>query len=182
LSARSTLDPAALAGEMQRDLRAVDPTLPVVSATTMAQYLETSLAAPRAVATFIGGLGALGLGLAAIGLYAVIAFAVSRQVREIGIRMALGAHRGQAVWTVSRRVGILVGAGTIAGLGMTLLAVLFLRAAAAPAPGITLYRPAADPLALLAIAAVMAVVALIAAFVPARRAASVDPLSALRTE
>jgi predicted permease len=182
LIARSTLDPAALAGEMQRDLRAVDPTLPVVSATTMAQYLETSLAAPRAVATFIGGLGALGLGLAAIGLYAVIAFAVSRQVREIGIRMALGAHRGQAVWTVSRRVGILVGAGTIAGLGLTLLAVLFLRAAAAPAPGITLYRPAADPLALLAIAAVMAVVALIAAFVPARRAASVDPLSALRTE
>jgi len=182
LIARSALDPSALAGDMQRDLHAVDPTLPVVSAMTMAQYLESSLAAPKVIAAFIGGLGALGLGLAAIGLYAVISFAVSRQVREIGIRMALGAHRGQAVWTVARRVAILVGAGTIAGLGVTLLAIVGLGAAAAPAPGITLYRPTADPLALLAIAAVMAVVALAAAVIPARKAASVNPLTALRTD
>ena len=79
-------------------------------------------------------------------------------------------------------MAILVGIGTVVGLGLTLLAVMGLRAAAAPAPGITLYRPAADPLALVAIAAVMAVVGLAAAIVPARRAASVDPLSALRTE
>ncbi|MEO5820865.1 MAG: FtsX-like permease family protein, partial [Vicinamibacteraceae bacterium] len=182
LVARTTLDAAALVGEMQRDLRAVDSTLPVVSAMTMAQYLESSLAAPKAIAAFIGGLGALGLALAAIGLYAVISFAVSRRTREIGIRMALGAHRGHAVWTVARGVAIVVGAGTAVGLGLTLLAIMGLRAGAAPAPGITLYRPTADPLALLAVAAFVAMVAAAAALGPARRAATMDPLVALRRE
>ncbi len=182
LLARTTLDAATLVGDMQGDLRAIDPTLPVVSAMTMAQYLESSLAAPKAIATFIGGLGALGLGLAAIGLYAVISFAVSRRAREIGIRMALGAHRGQAVWTVARGVAIVVGTGTAIGVGLTLLAIMGLRAAAAPAPGITLYRPTADPLGLLAVAAFVAAVAAVAAFGPARRAATIDPLVALRRE
>lgn len=182
LVARTTLDAAALAGEMQRDLRAVDPALPVVSAMTMSQYLESSLAAPKAMAAFIGGLGALGLGLAAIGLYAVISFAVSRRARDIGIRMALGAPRTQAVWTVARGVAILVGAGTVFGLGLTLLAIAGLRAAAAPAPGITFYRPTADPVGLLAVAAFVAIVAAIAVLGPARRAATVDPLVALRRD
>jgi hypothetical protein len=180
--ARTTLDAAALAGEMPRDLRAVDPGLPVVTATTMAEYLERSLDAPKAVATFIGGLGALGLGLAAIGLYAVIAFAVSRRVREIGIRMALGAHRGQAVWTVARGVAALVAIGTAAGLALTVLAIFGFRAAAAPAPGITFYRPSVDPVGLLAVTAFVGIVAVLAAVVPARRAATVDPLVALRRE
>jgi ABC-type antimicrobial peptide transport system permease subunit len=148
----------------------------------MAQHLESSLAAPKAIATFIGGLGALGLGLAAIGLYAVISFAVSRRAREIGIRMALGAHRGQAVWTVARGVAIVVGSGIVIGLGLTLLAIMGMRATAAPAPGITLYRPTADPLGLLAVAAFVAAVAAVAAFGPARRAATMDPLIALRRE
>ena len=83
----------------------------------MAQYLEESLAAPKAVATMLGGLGALGLGLAAIGLYAVVAFRVSRRSREIGIRMALGARGPQVVWTVTREVASLVAAGTAMGTG-----------------------------------------------------------------
>ena len=182
LVARTTLDAASLAGEMQRDLRAVDPALPVVSAMTMGQYLERSLAATKAMAVFVGGLGALGLGLAAIGLYAVISYAVSRRARDIGIRMALGAPRAQAVWTVVRGVAILVGAGTAAGLGLTLLALAGLRSAAAPAPGITIYQPTADPVGLFAIAAFVAIVAAIAAVGPARRAATVDPLVALRRD
>jgi predicted permease len=180
--ARTGLDAATLIGEMRHDLRAVDPSLPVVSAMTMTQYLESSLAAPKAVATFIGGLGVLGLVLAAVGLYAVISFAVSRRAREIGIRMALGAHRGQAVWTVARGVAILVGIGTAVGVGLTVLAITGLRAAAAPAPGITLYRPSVDPLGLLLVALFVSAVAAVAAIGPARRAASMDPLVALRRD
>jgi putative ABC transport system permease protein len=180
--ARTSLDAAGLVGSMERELRAVNVTLPVISAMTMAQYLEESLVAPKAVATFLGALGALGLCLAGIGLYAVVAFAVSRRSREIGIRMALGARGQQVVWTVAREVALLVGVGTGAGLILTLLAILGLRAVTAPTPGISLYRPTADPLVLCSIALFMATVALAAAYVPARRAARMDPLAALRRD
>jgi putative ABC transport system permease protein len=180
--ARTSLDAAGLAGAMQRELRAVNITLPVISAKTMAQYLEESLVAPKAVATFLGGLGALGLCLAGIGLYAVVAFAVSRRAREIGIRMALGARSHEVVWTVAKEVAVLVGVGTGVGLFLSLLAIAALRAVTAPAPGISLYRPTADPLALLLIAAFMAAVGLAAASMPAWRAARTDPATALRRD
>jgi len=180
--ARTSLDGAGLVRIMQRELRAVNAGLPVVSAGTMAQSLEESLAAPKAVATFLAGLGAVGQCLAGVGLYAVIAFAVARRSREIGIRMALGAQRGQAVWAVARDVAVLVGVGTGAGLALTLLAILALRSVVVATPGIYVYRPTADPLALLTIAAFMAMVGLAAAYLPARRAAMVDPLIALRRD
>ena len=168
---------------MPRDLHAVDPALPVVSATTMALHLETSLAAPKAIATFIGGLGMLGLGLAAIGLYAV----------DLVRRVAPGPRdrhpHGARARTAARPCGpspaaspSLVGAGTAVGVGLTLLAIMGLRATTAPAPGITLYRPTADPLALLAVVVFVSLVAAVAAVGPARRAATMDPLVALRRE
>jgi ABC-type antimicrobial peptide transport system permease subunit len=178
--ARTSLDAAGLVGVMQRELRAVDPTLPVLSAKTMARYLEESLVAAKGVATFLGGLGALGLCLAGIGLYGVLAFAVSRRSREIGIRMALGARSQQVVLAVVRDAASLIAVGTAAGLALTLLATLALRAVTVPAVGVSLYRLTADPLTLLAIAAFMAMVGLAAAYVPARRAALMDPLAALR--
>ena len=178
--ARTSLDAIGLVGAMQRELRAVDVTLPVVSAKTMAQYLEESLVAPKAVATFLGALGGLGLCLAGIGLYAVVAFAVSRRSREIGIRMALGAQSQSVVWTVAREVALLVGVGTGVGLGLTLVAILLLGAVSLSTPGISLYRPTVDPVALVSIAAFMAMVGLAAAYVPARRAARMDPQIALR--
>jgi ABC-type antimicrobial peptide transport system permease subunit len=146
----------------------------------MAQHLEDSLVAPRAVATSLGILGALGVILAGIGLYAVVAFAVSRRSREIGIRMALGARSPQIVWSVARDVTVLVGAGTGIGLALSLIVIMLMRSSAAPAPGVELYRPGIDPVALLAIAVFMTIVGLAAAFVPARRAATMDPLAALR--
>ena len=178
--ARTSLDAAGLVGAMQRELRAVNVALPVISAKTMAQYLEDSLLG-RIAATFLGGLGALGLCLAGIGLYAVVAFAVSRRSREIGIRMALGARSQQVVWTVAREVAVLVGVGTGVGLALSLMAILALR--------LVTYRRRAsrctarrDPVALLSIAAFMAMVGLAAAYVPARRAARMDPLAALRRD
>jgi len=178
--ARTALDAAALVGAMQRELRAVNATLPVISASTMGQYLDESLVTPKAIATSLGGLGALGLCLAGIGLYAVVAFAVSRRSREIGIRVALGARSQQVVWTVVREVAILVAVGTGLGLMLSLLAIMALRGVSVPTPGISVYRPTADPVALLSIAAFMAMVGVAAACVPARRAARMDPLAALR--
>ena len=96
--------------------------------------------------------------------------------------MALGARSQQVVWTVARDVAVLVGVGTGVGLTLSLLAILALRAVTVTTPGISLYRPTADPLALLSIAAFMAMVGLAAAAVPARRAARMDPLVALRRD
>ncbi len=180
--ARTSIDAAGLVGAMQQELRGVNVALPVVSAKTMARYLEESLVATKAVATFLGALGALGLGLAGIGLYAVVAFAVSRRSHEIGIRMALGARSQQVVWTVAREVAILVGVGTGTGLTLSLMAVQALRLVRVQTPGISLYRPTADPVALLSIAAFMAIVGVAAAYMPARRAAGMDPLAALRRD
>ncbi|MEO8678761.1 MAG: ADOP family duplicated permease [Vicinamibacterales bacterium] len=180
--ARTSLDAAGLVGAMQQALRAVRTTLPVVSAKTMAQYLEDSLFAPKALATFLGGLGALGLCLAGIGLYAVVAFAVTRRAREIGIRMALGARSQEVIWTVAKEVAILVGVGTGAGLILTLLSIQALRLVTVSTPGISVYRPSADPITLLSIAAFMALIGLAAAYLPARRAAMMDPLVALRRD
>jgi ABC-type antimicrobial peptide transport system permease subunit len=184
--ARTSRDAASLVAAMQRELRAVDVTLPVITAKTMAQDLEESQAEPKAAATFLAVLGGLGLVLASIGLYAVVAFAVARRSREIGIRIALGARSQQVVWSIARGVAGLIGVGTGVGLGLSVLAMLALRAASGQADigigNIAVYRPSIDPVALLAIAAATVVVGVAAAFVPARRAALMDPLAALRHE
>jgi len=184
--ARTSGDAGALLASMQRELRALDVTLPVITAKTMARALEDSQAAPKAVATFLAVSGGLGLLLASIGLYAVVAFAVARRSREIGIRMALGARRQQVVASIARGVAGLIGVGTAIGLTLAVLVMLGLRVSSGAADigigNISVYRPDFDPLALLAIAALTAVVGVAAAFVPARRAARMHPLAALRHE
>jgi ABC-type antimicrobial peptide transport system permease subunit len=184
--ARTSRDAASLVAAMQRELRAVDVSLPVITAKTMAQAREDAQAVPTAAATFLGVLGGLGLVLASIGLYAVIAFAVARRSREIGIRMALGARGQQVVSSIARGVAGLVGVGTGIGLFLTVLLMLALRASSGQGDigigNISVYRPSINPVELLAIAAVTAVVGVAAAFVPARRAARMHPLAALRHE
>jgi predicted permease len=183
--ARTRGDAAALLASMQRELRAMDVTLPAITAKTMAQNLAEAQAAPRAVATLLGTLGFLGLVLASIGLYAVVAYAVARRTREIGIRIALGARSPQVVWSVARGVAALVGTGAGIGLVLSILTMLALRGTSSGNIGIgniAVYRPNVDPVALLAIAAVTAVVGVAAAFVPARQAVRMAPLEALRRE
>ena len=178
-------DAAALVAAMQRELRTVDPMLPVMTAKTMAQHLEGTRAAPAAVATLLGILGVLGLVLASIGLYAVVAYAVARRTREIGIRMALGARSAHVVWSIARGMAGLVGIGTSIGLLLSVLTMMALRASSSTDIGIgniSMYRPNVDPVALLVIAAVTALVGVAAAFVPARQAVRMAPLAALRHE
>jgi ABC-type antimicrobial peptide transport system permease subunit len=184
--ARTSREAAPLLAAMQRELRAVDVTLPVITAKTMAQRREEAQAVPAAAATFLGVLAGIGLVLASIGLYAVVAFAVARRSREIGIRMALGARGQQVVSSIARGVAGLVGVGTGVGLFLTVLLMLALRTSSGSADigigNMTVYRPNIDPVALLAIAAVTTVVGVAAAFVPGRRAARMNPLVALRHE
>jgi putative ABC transport system permease protein len=182
--ARTSRDAASLVAAMQRELRAVDATLPVITAKTRARAREEAQAAPTAVATFLGALAALGLVLASIGLYAVVAFAVARRTREIGIRMALGARSQQVVWSIARGVAELVGAGTAIGLVLAVLVMLAMRGTNGDTPigNIAVFHPRIDPVALLAITVVTALVGVAAAIVPGRRAARMDPLVALRHE
>ncbi len=120
------------------------------------------------------------------GVFALVAFAVARRSREIGIRMALGARSPQVVWSIARGVAGLVGAATSIGLVLTVLLMLALRATSGSADigigNMDVYRPDIDPIALAAIAAVTAVVGVAAAFVPERRADRMDPLVAMRHE
>ena len=183
--ARTSRDAAGLVAAMQRELRALDITLPVMTAKTMAQDLAEKQEGPKTAATLLGALGGLGLLLASIGLYAVVAFTVTRRAREIGIRMALGARSRQVVWSVAQGVAGLIGAGTAIGLGLSVVLMLALRVMPAPEWGlgdISFFRPQIDPVALLGIAALMALVGIGAAFVPARRASRMHPLAALRHE
>jgi predicted permease len=182
--ARTSGDAAPLVAAMQREVRAIDVTLPIVTAQTMAQKLARSLDIPNAVATLFAALGTLGLVLASIGLYAVVAFAVARRSREIGIRMALGARSQQVVWSIARGVAGLTSFGTGIGLVLLVLVMLVMRAGGGSADigigSLTVYQPTIDPLALLTIAAIIAIVAVAAAFVPGLRAVRMDPLVALR--
>jgi predicted lysophospholipase L1 biosynthesis ABC-type transport system permease subunit len=185
VAARTSGDASALVRELQRELLAIDPSLPVFSARTMAQRREQELAGPNAVALSLGVLGGLGLVLAGVGLYAVIAFAVSRRAREIGIRMALGAGSSAVVGDVARDVAMVLGAGAGLGLMFALLVILGLRASSDTSAGmvnIDFHPPGVDPLQLAAIAAFLLVVGVSAAFVPARRASRMNPLAALRHE
>jgi ABC-type antimicrobial peptide transport system permease subunit len=148
----------------------------------MAEYREEALAAPAAMAAFLAGLGGLGVCLAGIGLYAVVAFAVSRRAREIGIRVALGAPTRKVVGGVAKEMAALVGAGTAIGLFVTVTGIVALRAVDISTPGISIYRPVIDPAGLAALIAFMALVGVAAAYLPARRAARMDPLAALRRD
>jgi ABC-type antimicrobial peptide transport system permease subunit len=178
--ARSSLASTTLVGSMQRELRQLNAMLPVLSALTMERYLRQSLVTLQAAALMLAGLGAVGIALASIGLYAIVAYSVNRRTREIGIRVALGARHAQVIWSITRSVAVVLGAATLTGIGVFVLVIQSLRSSASPAPGITLYQPDVNPLVLAAIAALMGVVGIAAAYIPARRAARIDPASALR--
>jgi putative ABC transport system permease protein len=178
LMVRSRSDPLALANDLRAAVRALDPHLPVYLVQTMDHLLENSYLARmpmRLGATLSALQGVIGLGLAVMGLYAVVAHGVSRRTREIGIRMALGANARDVVRAVVRDgmrltlVGLAVGLVLAAALGVALSKVLY--AVSALDPGVI----AGGTLLLLATTG-------FACWLPARRAAKVDPVIALRAE
>jgi predicted permease len=173
---QSVGDAAALAKPLREAVRSIDGNVPVFNLRPVATLYES-----RATDTWlqffqmVGSMGFIGLALATTGLYGLVAYTVSRRVKEFGIRVAVGATRRDVVWLVERRGLILAGAGIAIGGVLTAAAAPML---AAGFPGLGVSSPAVYALVPL----VLLMVAAVASFVPARRAAGLDPLRALRNE
>jgi predicted permease len=171
----SSLPPATLEPALRKAVASVDQNLTINTIRTLQQQVELSFNQERAVATLAGLFGVVALLLAVVGLYGVTAYAVAQRTGEIGIRMALGADRTNVAALVLVSAFKRVAAGLVLGIP---LAVGAGRLISAQLYGVTYW----DPLALAVAIVSLSVCALIAAFIPARRAAGVSPMTALRTE
>jgi len=168
-------DPATVEEAVRRQIHALDPAMAIYNEETMEQHVRTAYFLPRLAAMLFGTFGFIGLVLASVGLYGVMSYAVTRRTREIGIRMALGAKPGTVERLVLRQ-----------GMVLTLIAVALGWPAAwmlAKMASSFLYgiQPH-DALTFALVPPFLAVIALVACYIPARRAASIDPMQALRTE
>jgi putative ABC transport system permease protein len=172
---RSSTDPGSLNTTIERTIHAVDPTLPVFGQSTMENLLADSMVRRKVVLSLMGGFAAVALLLAAIGTYGVMSVAASQRVREIGIRMALGAQPGDIERLMVRPGLTLAAAGIAAGVvGAALLARLMSAVLFAVTP--------TDALTYAAVSVLLILVAAAACYLPARRATKQDPLLALRAE
>jgi predicted permease len=172
---RSQSDPAALSPMVKSALRSIDPDLPMYSVRTMSERVEESLARRRFSMLLLGLFAALALALATIGIYSVMAYLVSQGTREIGIRMALGATQREILKLVVIQGMTLAVAGGAIGLAA---AFLLARLMSSLLFGVK----ASDPLTFGAISLLLTIVALLATYIPAKRAARVDPMLCLRAE
>ena len=176
LIALSAGDPAALAAPLREAVRSLDANLPVFNLRTVATLYDS-----RATGTWlqffqmVGTMGLIGLTLAVTGLYGLIAYTVSRRIKEFGIRVALGATRGDVVWLVERRGLILAGIGIVSGAIFT-AAVAPMLAAGFPGIG------RLSPLVCVSVSLGLLIVSAAASYLPARRAAGMDPLRSLRNQ
>jgi putative ABC transport system permease protein len=173
--ARAEADPQKMIALVRRELQQLDPNLPIASARALVERLSLALLPARIVASTLVGFGLAALLLAAIGIYGVMSYSVSKRTHEIGVRMALGARKGDVLKLVMTQgmaltlIGVAFGAPAALGLTRLMKSVLF---------GVS----GADPLTYVGVSALLACVALLACYIPARRATKVDPMVALRCD
>jgi predicted permease len=172
---RSTGEPANLAPALRQLVQTMDPRLSIESIDIGSELVGRTLVKERMVASLLVAFGVLAVGLACLGLYGLIAYHVVRRTSELGIRVALGASRGQVLWVTVRQALVWVGAGVLIGIPLAL-------SASRVARGLLFGLSTNDLGVLMAAATLMCVMGLLAAYIPARRAARVDPLIALRAE
>ncbi len=175
LAVRTRGDPLKMAGAVRSQILSVDKDQPIHSVSTLEQRLADNLSPQRATMQLSSALGVLALCLLAVGIYAVLAFSVAQRTHEIGVRMALGAEAGDVVWLVVRHGLTLTLTGVVAGL---LASFWLTRCLSSLLYGVT----ALDPLTFVAASLVLILIASAACYIPARRAAKVDPMVALRDE
>ncbi len=175
LLVRTSLDPLALVPAIRQTVSSLDRNLGVSDLKTMDGVLSDSLARPRLAALVLGFFAFLSVGLAAIGVYGVLAFVVTQRNREIGVRLALGAQRSQVRALFLKQGAGLIVAGGIVGLAGALVAGRLLNA-------ILFETAPTDPLSAVASVAVLVVIGVAAVCIPAQRASQVDPMAALRAE
>jgi predicted permease len=176
---RTAADPSQLIPAAREKVRELDANLPVYAMRTTEEQVSDSLSTERMIASLSAVFGFLATLLATIGLYGVMAYAVARRTREIGIRMALGAEKRTVIWMVMREVLVLVAIGVAVGVPA---AIVIARVSGHWISGMLFGLSATDPLTIGLAAFAMASVALLAGFLPARRASRVDPIVALRYE
>jgi putative ABC transport system permease protein len=172
---RTAGDPGSLAASAKSAIWSVDHDQPIYRVESMESVVAASTSAPRLTISLLGVFAAVALGLAAIGIYGVMAYSVAQRTNEIGIRMALGAPPAIVIAHIVRQGMRIVVVGLALGLAATL-------ALGRVAQSILYATSAHDPLILLSIATLLASVALLACWLPARRATKVDPIAALRAE
>ena len=177
---RSVLPPMSLIPAVRKAVAEVDSKLPLEGITTQKLVLKKSLNTERLYASFCGSLALLALALSCIGLYGLMAYNVTRRTGEMGIRKALGACSWDVAWPILREALILTGIGIAIGLAVGLALVRLIQSFIYGSffYGVKPY----DPLTILSAAVLMVTVAILAAWIPARRAAKIDPMEALRYE
>jgi predicted permease len=169
------IPPESLVPSIRAAVREIDPSMALFATGTMEDQLSWTFFGPKVAAIMLSAFGILALVLSATGIYGVMAYAVSRRTREIGIRMAIGANQAQVLSSVARSAGMLIGVGLVLGLGMALGAGRLLQRILY---GVT----PTDPLTFAIVFAIMLGVGAAATFIPARRATHIDPMKALRQE
>lgn len=178
LLVRVSGDPAAALNGIRQTIRGLDPNLPLYNIRTMMEHMGAAVFAQRMAANLLGALGVLALLLASIGLYSVMAYAVSQRTQEMGIRLALGASPRALLGMVVGQGMRLTIIGLAIGLALALAAFGSIGAMRTLLPGIS----PLDPITFVTVPLILAAVAALAAWIPARRAGKVDPLVALRYE
>jgi ABC-type antimicrobial peptide transport system permease subunit len=174
-AARVDGDPLALAGPVRRIIREMDPALPMAGVRTLDQIVGQTIARQKFAALLLAGFSLAALLLASVGIYGVLAYAVSERTREVGIRLAVGADPARIVTLILGSGARMAGAGTAIGVFGALALSYLLKT-------LLFGVSTRDPLTFVAVPLILMTIALLAAWLPARRASKIDPMQALRTQ
>jgi putative ABC transport system permease protein len=175
VTVRTAGNPLGAIGTMRRELAAIDPNIALAEITTMEAAAARSIAGDRMMAVLLSAFAFLALALAAVGIFGVLSYTIAQRTRELGVRLALGAQKSDVLTLVVRETTPMVVTGIGIGLGIGLGVTQLMRS-------ILFEIQPTDPVTFIGVPILLALVGLLAALMPARRAARVDPLIALRGE